>query len=141
MDADVLYEKIESIRLSVARITSKQPFSTDELATNYDLQDIISVNLQRAIQSMVDIAAHILAASDDPAPRAMADALDALVVAKFLSPDLGKSLRRAIAFRNILVHQYKKIDWRRVHAGLENGVGELAAFCLEIETKRKRKCP
>ncbi len=134
MDDDVLHEKIESIRLSLARIKSKQPFSADELATNFDLQDIVSVNLQRAIQSCVDIATHILASNDAPAPRSMADSFDALVSAGRLSPELGKSLRRAIAFRKVLVHQYKTVDWRRVQGSLEKGTGELVAFCRQIET-------
>ena len=64
MDNDVIANKIERIRRCITRVESKCPTSVDQLGDDYDLQDIISVNLERAIQSCVDIATHIIASKD-----------------------------------------------------------------------------
>jgi len=42
------------------------------LAEDYDLQDIICLNLERAVQGCVDLAAHVIADADLPAPTTMA---------------------------------------------------------------------
>jgi len=42
------------------RIRSKRGFTHEELLRDFDLQDILSVNIQRAVQLSVDIALHML---------------------------------------------------------------------------------
>jgi hypothetical protein len=57
MNSDVINLKLESLRRCVARIHSKMPLTQDDLQTDCDLQDIVSVNLECAVQTCVDIAA------------------------------------------------------------------------------------
>jgi uncharacterized protein len=54
MDRDLVEAKLESLRRCVERIAAKTPSSADQLAQNPDLQDIIALNLQRAVQLSVD---------------------------------------------------------------------------------------
>ncbi len=68
---DVVLNKLESLTRCIGRIESKQPFSVEQLKNNYDLQDIISINLERAIQLCVDIGSHILAIKNLPAPNSL----------------------------------------------------------------------
>lgn len=46
------------------RIESKQSFDAEQLADDFDLQDIVSLNLTRAVQMAVDIGAHIAASGE-----------------------------------------------------------------------------
>jgi uncharacterized protein YutE (UPF0331/DUF86 family) len=71
MDRQIINEKLESLRRSLGRVESKCPDSLEELQANIDLQDIIVLNLSRAVQLCVDIGAHIIAASDEKAPSNM----------------------------------------------------------------------
>ena len=52
---DVVRRKLESLRRCIVRIEEKRPVSVEILKTDYDIQDIISLNLERAIQISVDI--------------------------------------------------------------------------------------
>ena len=61
MDKTIIVEKLESLRRCARRIEEKRPASVEDLKTDPDLQDIISLNLTRAVQVAVDIATHILA--------------------------------------------------------------------------------
>jgi hypothetical protein len=45
------------------RIREKTPGTSQQLATDFDLQDILILNLQRAVQISTDIATTILAES------------------------------------------------------------------------------
>ena len=60
MDRDVVTAKLESLRRCVERVRTRTPASVEELSTNHDVQDIICLNLERAVQACVDIAAHIV---------------------------------------------------------------------------------
>lgn len=60
MDEVLVLRKMESLGRCVNRIRSKRGFTHEELLRDFDLQDILSVNLQRAVQLSVDIALHML---------------------------------------------------------------------------------
>jgi len=65
MDRLLIEEKIESLRRCLSRIEEKCPSSVKELEADVDLQDIITLNLTRAVQLSVDIAAHWIASLND----------------------------------------------------------------------------
>jgi uncharacterized protein YutE (UPF0331/DUF86 family) len=111
MDKDVINRKLESLRRCITRITSKMPITRDELRSNYDLQDIIALNLERAVQTCVDIAAHVLSQTEAPPPSTMAEGFARLAELQAIPAPLAESLQKAVAFRNILVHNYTDINW------------------------------
>ena len=86
MDDLVIYQKLTSLKRCVDRIRDKIPEESKELQYNYDLQDIISVNLQRAVQLCVDIGARIIARLDLNPPLTMAETFECLKESGVLSP-------------------------------------------------------
>jgi uncharacterized protein YutE (UPF0331/DUF86 family) len=78
MDRRIINEKLEPLRRSMDRIEEKCPDSLDKLQANLDLQDIVVLNLTRAIQLCVDIGAHIIAASNEKAPATMGATFETL---------------------------------------------------------------
>jgi uncharacterized protein YutE (UPF0331/DUF86 family) len=57
MDREVIEQKLESLRHCVRRIESRCPADAQTLASDPDLQDIVALNLSRAVQVCVDIGA------------------------------------------------------------------------------------
>jgi len=53
MDPDLISEKLESLRRCLQRVQKKCPATPEELMEDPDLQDIISLNLTRAVQLCV----------------------------------------------------------------------------------------
>ena len=110
MDRDVVAAKLESLRRCVERVRARTPESAAELISDYDAQDIICLNLERAVQACVDIAAHILSEGECPMPESMAGTFEALERQGTLTRDLAERMRRAVGFRNISVHAYQALD-------------------------------
>ncbi|MBX3629651.1 MAG: hypothetical protein KF908_06975 [Nitrosomonas sp.] len=50
MDTVVLAEKLESLRRCIRRIEDKKPVHVNHLKQDIDLQDILVLNLTRAVQ-------------------------------------------------------------------------------------------
>jgi uncharacterized protein YutE (UPF0331/DUF86 family) len=128
----VIDTKIESLRRCVERINSKKPFTTEELRDNFDLQDIVSVNLERAVQKVVDVAAILLAQTGGLAPSTMARCFDALRQAGVLDEALASRLRRAVGLRNLLVYEYSMIDWALVHDAASKSLKDFRLYILVI---------
>jgi uncharacterized protein YutE (UPF0331/DUF86 family) len=110
MDKSVIAEKLESLRRCLARVSGATPSNQAALIANLDAQDIIVLNLERAVQCCLDIAAHLLSDLPDAAPKTMADTFTALQQAGVISPAVAERMRKAVGFRNIAVHEYQALD-------------------------------
>lgn len=116
MDRQLIENKLESLRRCLARIEDRCPPSADTLAADPDVQDIVALNLTRAVQICVDIGAHLIAESTAAAPQTMGQTFDVLADQGDIAPALANRMKKAVGFRNIAVHNYEAIDWQIVHA-------------------------
>jgi len=132
MDQRLINNKLESLRKCLFRVEQKRPSSPDELQNNLDLQDIISVNLERAVQLCVDIGAHIISHSEFEAPTSLGETFDILGKTDVLSSHTSLQLKKAVGFRNIAVHAYQKLDWDIVYYISQEGLNDFKTFAKEI---------
>lgn len=116
MDRQVIEQKLESLRRCLLRVKEKCPVDAESLVRDIDAQDIITLNLTRAVQLSVDLAAHLIASRDIPVPNTMAQAFEALASIGLISPALASRMKKAVGFRNIAIHNYEAIDWHMVHS-------------------------
>ena len=124
MERDIIIRKLDSLARCVRRIEEKRPDTLEQLIDDIDTQDILSINLERAVQVSVDIGAHLLAGMSVPPPETMGEVFTILVSAKMIPEETGFALRKAVGFRNLSVHAYDQVDWERVfdivHDQLDN---------------------
>ncbi len=102
------------------------------MARDIDAQDIVSVNLIRAVQLAVDMASHATVAEGVPPPTTMGESFDRLADVARITADLARRLRGAAGFRNIAVHAYGRIDWAVVHALATNRLADLEALASAL---------
>lgn len=133
MDRLVLTRKLDSLRRCLVRVRERCPADVATLAENPDLQDIVVLNLSRAVQICVDVALHTLSSTDQPVPDTMGLAFDQLAQAGRISSDLALRLRKAVGFRNVAVHSYSSIDWVIVHAIATRHLGDFDAFARQMD--------
>ena len=133
MDRDVVTAKLESLRRCVERVRARTPASAAELVSSHDAQDVLCLNLERAVQACVDMAAHVVSDSECDVPDTMAGTFDALERGGVLSRDLAERMRRAVGFRNISVHAYQTLDWEIVYSIATKRLGDFVEFGRAIE--------
>ncbi len=132
MTDPVISAKIESLARCLARVEDRRGESVDELIADLDRQDVVVLNLTRAVQLCVDVAVRATSRAGKPTPDTMADAFADLADEGVLAHDHAARLRAAVGFRNIAVHAYGKLDWNVVHAVSHAGVEDLRAFAGAI---------
>jgi len=131
--ADPLIEqKIDFLFRCIARIEQKRPASCEILESDIDVQDIISVNLERAVQQCVDAAMIVISNIDAEVPATMGEAFDILKARGIINETVCRSMQHAIGFRNLIVHAYRKIDWCIVWDIVENNLGDFRAFAAAL---------
>ncbi|MDA0788606.1 MAG: DUF86 domain-containing protein [Proteobacteria bacterium] len=133
MDRIILTEKMESLRRCMQRIEARTPGNVEMLRADPDLQDILVLNLTRAVQLCVDIGSHIIGATDTVAPTTMGEVFDSLHRLGMISASTSETMKRAVGFRNIAVHNYQAINWEIVFAICTRNIQDFSQFVREIE--------
>ena len=132
MDQLILAEKLESLRRCISRIDEKKPPQVELLIDNPDIQDILVLNLTRAVQLCVDIGCHFISESDETAPKTMGDVFETLQKLKIISAKTCQQMKKAIGFRNVAIHNYTAINWKIVYAICEKSLDDFRAFAKEV---------
>jgi len=129
VDRDLVLAKIETLERCLGRIDSAR--GRPELDV-LDRQDITVLNLQRAVQAMIDLAAHVVAREGLGIPDDLAASFELLKRAGTIDGDLADRMRRMTGFRNVAVHEYRKLDPAVVDAIVRERLGDLRAFARAI---------
>jgi uncharacterized protein YutE (UPF0331/DUF86 family) len=132
METDVILNKLESLVLCARRIESKRPVDLETLEHDIDVQDIIVVNLERAVQTCVDIGTHLLSDYTVSSPLTMADVFRAMAEKGLIDTVLSERLVRAVGFRNIAVHQYQSINWKIVYSIITSQMDDFRLFAGSV---------
>ena len=132
MDSMILLAKFDSLRRCLARVESKTPATAKVLETDPDLQDIITLNLGRAVQICVDAAAHLIADFDIPAPQSMGESFERLESLGVITEETAERMKKAVGFRNITIHEYEKIDWLVVYKIITDHLDDFKGFARQV---------
>jgi len=137
MDQVILAQKLESLRRCIRRVEEKTPADVERLVQDPDIQDILVLNLTRAVQLCVDIGSHVISESNEPAPSTMGDVFSTLEKLGIIAPTTCQALKKAVGFRNVAVHNYAVINWEIVFAICQKSVVDFRQFAKEITEYRK----
>jgi uncharacterized protein YutE (UPF0331/DUF86 family) len=126
-DSGIIDAKLRELSRRLRRVEAKQPASVKQLAADEDLQDILTRNLELAIQTCIDIAFHLCGARG-VVPTTAAEAFAQLAKLELIERSLAQRLQRAVGFRNVLAHEYVEVDWKIVMRVIRTDTRDLAAF-------------
>jgi uncharacterized protein YutE (UPF0331/DUF86 family) len=94
--------------------------------------------LQLCAQNSLDVATHLAASSGRDVPD-YAAAIDALAALGVLTADFAARFRDVAGFRNVLVHAYLDVDPARVHAVLNQRLGDFDEFARRVQDYADRQ--
>lgn len=127
VNKDIVFEKIKNIQNCLKRIQEKtggDPKTLDDM----DVQDIFVLNLQRAVQATIDLAAHIISDEGLGLPSELKENFSILEKSKIISADLSSRMQKMVGFRNIAVHDYTEISADVLKSVLEKDLKDLEEF-------------
>src|SRR5207237_279756 len=93
-----------------------------------NLQDAALLNLQRACDACVGLAMRVVRLARLGVPQDSAESFALLASAGLLDEKLADRMKKMVGFRNVIVHEYQKIDLAIVRSVIERDLDEVLAF-------------
>lgn len=130
---DVVLAKFSAIERCIRRI---EQFS-DRISNfdDIDAADIVALNLERAIQSVIDSCNIIVADMKYQLPNSFKKTADILCENRWISPEMAATIKQMIGFRNLIVHEHKEIDRQILIRAATQGIKDLYEFMDAISER------
>ena len=135
VDHDLIVAKVGIIKKHLRRIAEKSKVNFDTFIKDIDRQEIVSFNLQLAIENCTDLAAHIISAEGLGVPGSASEMFYLLEENGFLSQELTEKMIKAVGLRNLIVHEYTKIDLKRLFKIVQNDIKDIDNYVAVLFTK------
>jgi uncharacterized protein YutE (UPF0331/DUF86 family) len=131
LDKDIVLAKTAAIQRCLKRINDVTGLKPESLH-DQDVQDIFVLNLQRAIQSAIDLSTHIIAAENLGLPDTIKENFELLEKAKIIGRELSKRMQSMVGFRNIAIHEYQSLETKVLEAILIKHLKDLEEFYASV---------
>jgi len=128
---DVVIQKLASIDRCLRAIRVYVAGDLGRLAEPIVL-DAVVLNLQRACELAIDAACREVSRRGLGVPADSADAFTILEKERRLAADVAERMRRMVGFRNVAVHEYRRLDPAVVRTVVEHRLGDFEALCREL---------
>ena len=131
VDRDIVTAKVATIDRCLQRISETRG-ERRAILLPVEAEDIVVLNLQRAVQAAIDLATHVVAAEGYALPDSVAAFFSVLEGHGILESPLAERLRRMVGFRNIAIHDYQALDARIVEAIVSRHLTDLRLFAARV---------
>ena len=132
VDRDILWAKISFMHRHVDRIKAKSDVALQEFMQDLDRQESVLFNLQMAVQNCIDLAAHIVAEQGLGVAGSTNELFYLLEEQGYISQQLTEKMVQAVGFRNLVAHEYGKLDLEIVFRVCQENVEDLEEFSRTI---------
>jgi uncharacterized protein YutE (UPF0331/DUF86 family) len=110
VDKLLIGRKIAQIDTYLGQIREFSKISVGAYKKNWKTQRIVERTLQILIEVCIDIANHIISDEGMRLPGGYADTFEVLMENGIIDKRLFPTMMKMTKFRNVIVHQYEKID-------------------------------
>lgn len=142
IDKEVIRNKFHELRIYLKEIEGLRETSWGEFSSSLSKQWMVSHGLQLSIQVVIDVGNHILAALGENQIEDYVDIIDKLGEKKIIPQEFAKTIRGMAGLRNILVHEYARLDLKKIYDILQNRLSDFYNFINYInqflEKRQKR---
>lgn len=130
---DKILEKLEHLKKYLAFLEEEKDITVQEYITDHKRKAVIDHYLQQAIECCIDIAECLISDQRLPPAESARQAIEILGENQIIPTKLSKKIGEAASFRNILVHDYVRIDPEKIINGLKNDLGNFYEFIKKIK--------
>lgn len=128
---DILH-KLERLKEYVGYLRYYQKYNLGDLQKDYTLRGAVERYFQLAIECVIDIAEIIISDLKMQRPEEYREAISILGEKGILPQDFVSHFSPVAGFRNILVHEYTRVDLEEVYRHLKKDVPDFDRFARYI---------
>jgi len=135
VDTDLILAKAGSIKKHLNRVFEKRETDLRTFLKDIDRQESILFNIQMAVQNCIDIAAHIISDQGLGVPGSTNEMFYLLEENGYLDNEITEKMVKAVGLRNLIVHEYSKIDLNQIFEVAQKDITDLNEYLKSIFKK------
>jgi uncharacterized protein YutE (UPF0331/DUF86 family) len=106
----MLMRKVSELETYGGQLGEYGGITLEAYRADWKTQRVVERTLQMMIETCVDIANHIVSDSGMRPPTSYVDTFRVLSENKIIGEDLSGVMEKMAKFRNVVVHQYERVD-------------------------------
>ncbi|QOP44251.1 DUF86 domain-containing protein [Sulfurimonas sediminis] len=125
-----MLERLVQLEENISTLKELQnKISLDDVRRNKFDEWALRYGIFESIQIVIDISCHIAAKYNLGSSKSYVECIEKLEKFEYISNSLSKSLIGAIGLRNMLIHEYVRIDIEQLYSFLEY-IDDFSAFAV-----------
>lgn len=124
----IIENKISAIKKYLKIISGYKKYAQKEIEADLNLRGAVERYLYLAVQATIELAEATVAYKKLRKPQTMAESFEILQEEKIIGSDLAQKLIKMVGFRNIIAHDYEKINYAIVYDVLHTGAKDIEKF-------------
>lgn len=139
VDTESIATRFKHLRDYLKILKELKKINKSVFISDYHYYGLAERYLQLAIECVLDVGNMLIVSLDLRKPSDKQETIDILEDARIISSLLATRLSGIARFRNLLVHEYVKIDRAKVFNILKERIPDIEAFMLGIARYLKKK--
>ena len=134
VDESIVAAKLAELNRLIDRVREVTPPTSEVFLADQTAQELVAFNLQLAVQTCIDIAAHVVSDEGWGVPDKAGDVFGLLATHGVISTASDGAMRGAVGLRNLIAHRYAVIDLARLFEAAVRHLGDLEGFGGQVAT-------
>lgn len=127
--------KIDLIQTELQHLSEFKELSLKEIAKDYKKQAIVERLLERIIIRAIDINQHLIAELSTEKikpPKNYKETFLKLAELGIYSKEFAKNISKSVGLRNILIHEYNKVDYSKIYSSIVDCLKDYHKYCQYV---------
>jgi uncharacterized protein YutE (UPF0331/DUF86 family) len=132
-DLSVVENKLSSIKKYLSILDNFKRYSRDSLENDLIIRGAVERYLYLVSQSAIDLAEAVISYKKLRKPTTMSESFYILSEGKFIHNTLVHKMAKLVGFRNIMAHDYERVNYDIVYDILQFGLNDIQEFLVSVE--------
>ena len=128
----IIENKISAVKKYLSILKGYKKYTGKQILNSIDLKGAVERYLYLATQATIDLAEAVIAYKKFRKPTTFSEAFHILNEEKIISKDLTEKMVKMTGLRNIIAHDYEKINFEIIVDVLQNRLEDIKKFLTAI---------
>lgn len=129
----VVENKITSVKKYLSILQNFKKYSRREIEDDLNIRGAVERYLYLVSEATINTADSFISLKDFRKPTSLREGFEILEEEKIIPIELREKMVKLAGFRNVIAHDYDKIDYDKVYDVLQNRLIDIEEFIKQIE--------
>ena len=130
---ELIQNKINKIESYIRELEPILKLESNDIVGNYTKLRTLERDFQLVVDTVIDINTHLISTENLRAPEDATETFFILGEAGILPADFVKKFSPVAGLRNIIVHDYEKVDVEKLVDDIKNDIGQFGEYAVYID--------